>query len=281
MPQVASGDRAALLQREIARDVGRCIADFQLIEAHDRVMVCLSGGKDSYTLLHVLERARRRAAVPFELVAVHIDQGHPGYDGRPLERWLQVQGFSYHIVHEDTYAIVTEKVARDKTYCSLCSRLRRGILYNVATQLGCTKLALGHHRDDTIETLMLNLMFAGSIKAMPAKLRSDDGRHVVIRPLLYVAEADIAEFAKLMDFPILPCNLCGSQPGLMRQRVKEWLHQLEGLAPSAKESMLAALGNVRPTHLLDRSLKLRAEGEVELDTLVKPLQSPRMLPVLP
>jgi tRNA 2-thiocytidine biosynthesis protein TtcA len=242
------------LEFSLARELGRCIGDFDLITEGDRIMVCLSGGKDSYTLLHLLERARKKAPIRFSLVAVHLDQGHPGYDGTPLERWLQERGYDYRILREDTYSIVTEHVPEGKTYCSLCSRLRRGVLYNAAQELGCTKIALGHHRDDAIETLMLNLMFTGSLKAMPPKLVSDDGRNVVIRPLMYVAEPEIAEFARLMEFPILPCDLCGSQENLMRKQVKNLLKTVEGIAPKAKESMLAALTNVRASHLLDKEL---------------------------
>lgn len=233
--------------------MGRCIADFQLIEAGDRVMVAVSGGKDSYALLHLLERSRRRAPVAFEIIAVHLDQGHPGYDGRPLERWLREHGYQHRIVHEDTYQLVTERIPEGKTYCSMCSRLRRGILYSLAEELGCTKIALGHHRDDAIETLMLNLMFNGSLSAMPAKLSSDDERNTVIRPLLYCAERDIAAYAEEMSFPILPCNLCGSQETLWRQQVKQMLDELERRAPKVRQSMLAALKNVHTSHLLTSS----------------------------
>ncbi|MDB4974586.1 MAG: tRNA(Cytosine32)-2-thiocytidine synthetase [Myxococcaceae bacterium] len=246
--------RAAKLEQELARELGRCIADFGLIEAGDRIMVCMSGGKDSYTLLHLLERARKKAPIEFSLLAVHLDQGHPGYDGAPLSSWLEAHGYDYRILREDTYSIVTEHVPAGKTYCALCSRLRRGVLYNAAQALGCSKIALGHHRDDAIETLLLNLMFAGSIKSMPPKLVSDDQRNVVIRPLLYSSEPKIAELASLLEFPILPCDLCGSQDNLMRQQVKGLLATLEATAPRVKESMLAALTNVRATHLLDSEL---------------------------
>jgi tRNA 2-thiocytidine biosynthesis protein TtcA len=252
----------ARLERELSRAMGRCIGDFDLVEEGDRVMVCLSGGKDSYTMLQLLERARRRAPVQFSLVAVHLDQGHPGYDGRPLTDWLDAEGYDYRILREDTYSIVTDKLDEASTYCSLCSRLRRGILYNAAEELGCTKIALGHHRDDALETLLLNLMYTGSLKSMPPKLVSDDGRNVVIRPLIYCDEPSIARYSELSGFPILPCDLCGSQDGLKRQQVKALLSQLEALAPKAKQSMLAALTNVRATHLLDRGLWERLGLEV-------------------
>lgn len=255
----------ARVERELSRAVGRCIGDFDLIAPGDRIMVCLSGGKDSYTLLQLLERARRRAPVPFSLVAVHLDQGQPGYDGTPLTQWLDAEGYHYRILREDTYSIVTDKLDATSTYCSLCSRLRRGILYNVAQELGCTKIALGHHRDDALETLLLNLIYTGSLKSMPPKLASDDGRNVVIRPLLYCDEPTIARYAELSGFPILPCGLCGSQDGLKRQQVKVWLKELEVLAPKAKQSMLTALTNVRATHLLDRGLWERLGLEVATD----------------
>jgi len=230
--------------------MGRCIADFQLIEAGDRVMVAVSGGKDSYALLHLLGRLRRRAPVAFDIIAVHLNQGHPGYDGTPLKAWLCAHGYEHRIIHRDTYQLVTTRIPEGKTYCSMCSRLRRGILYNLAQELGCTKIALGHHRDDAIETLMLNLMFNGSLSAMPAKLASDDGRNMVIRPLLYCAERDLAAYAEDMSFPILPCNLCGSQKNLWRQQVKQMLDDLEQRAPRVRQSMLAALKNVHASHLL-------------------------------
>jgi len=233
--------------------MGRCIADFDLIEPGDRLMVAISGGKDSYTLLHLLERARQRAPVPFEIIAVHLDQGQPGYDGAPLRDWLGDKRYTHHILRQDTYQLVTERIPEGKTYCSMCSRLRRGILYNAAERLGCTKIALGHHRDDAIETLMLNMMFNGSLSAMPAKLRSGDGRNTVIRPLLYSSERDIAAYAADLDFPIIPCNLCGSQENLWRQEVKQLLDDIERRVPQVRQSMLAALKNVHATHLLATS----------------------------
>jgi tRNA 2-thiocytidine biosynthesis protein TtcA len=233
--------------------MGRCIADYELIESGDRVMVAISGGKDSYTLLHLLERARQRAPVPFEIIAVHLDQGQPGYDGTALEAWLCGQGYEHQIVRKDTYQVVTKVIPEGQTYCSMCSRLRRGILYNVAQSLGCTKIALGHHRDDAIETLMLNMMFNGSLSAMPAKLASGDGRNTVIRPLLYSSERDIAAYSEELDFPIIPCNLCGSQDNLWRQQVKEMLDDIEKRAPQVRQSMLAALKNVHTSHLLGTS----------------------------
>jgi tRNA 2-thiocytidine biosynthesis protein TtcA len=247
-------DELDRLTRDLGRDLGRCVVDFSMLRQGDRVMVCLSGGKDSYTLLTLLERLRRRAKVKFELLAVHLDQGQPGYDGAPLSRYLIEHDLPHRVVHQDTYSVVKENVEEGKTYCSLCSRLRRGILYNLAEELGCSKIALGHHRDDAIETLLLNLMYTGSLRAMPPKLVSDDGRNVVIRPLMYCAEQDIARYAELMQFPILPCNLCGSQEQLKRKQVKRLLRELEVRAPRARESMLAAMMNVRPSQLLDRGL---------------------------
>jgi len=275
------------LERDLGQKLGRCIADFSLIEEGDHVMVCLSGGKDSYTLLTLLERARRRAPVRFTLTAVHLDQGHPGYDGAPLEGWLCEQGYRYEIVREDTHAIVVQHIPEGKTYCSLCSRLRRGVLYNVAERLGCTKIALGHHRDDALETLLLNLMFSGQLKAMPPKLISDDGRNTVIRPLLYCSEARIAEYARLSEFPILPCDLCGSQDHLMRQEAKRLLAELEQRAPKVRDSMLTALTNVRASHLLDRGLwnalglAVAADEPEPEPALTSPVGDRRSLRVLP
>jgi tRNA 2-thiocytidine biosynthesis protein TtcA len=242
------------LERRLARDVGKAVAEFGMLDQGDRVMVAISGGKDSYTLLHLLRKLQRVAPIDFEIVAVNVDQGQPGFPVDTLRAWLEREGYAHRIVVEDTYSIVKEKVPEGKTYCSLCSRLRRGILYNVAQGLGCTKIALGHHRDDALHTLMLNLFFAGQLKSMPPKLQSDDGRNVVIRPLIYAREEEIARFAALEAFPILPCNLCGSQENLQRKQMRTLLEDLEAKNPGTKTSMLAALRNVRPTHLLDHGL---------------------------
>jgi len=238
------------LQRELTHNTGRAIADFDLISAGDRIMVALSGGKDSYALLLLLEAMRRRAPVKFELVAVHLDQGQPGHSPEPLRAWLSENGFEHRIVREDTYAIVKETVPEGRTPCSMCARLRRAILYRFADEFGCTKIALGHHRDDALETLLLNLFFAGKLASMPARLTSDDGAHVVIRPLIYCAEQDLADFAASYKVPILPCNLCGSLPNAQRKQMKSLLARMEAEHPSLRQTMLAALGNVHLSHLL-------------------------------
>ena len=247
-------DPLAELSRKLSKSMARAIRDFKMIEDGDRILCAVSGGKDSYTMHRLLLELRERAPVRFDVVAVNIDQGHPGYPAHVLTDYMQQRGYAFHLEQEDTYSIVTEKVPAGKTFCSLCSRLRRGILYRLRRELGCTKIALGHHRDDVITTLMLNLMFAGSLKAMPPKLIADDGESVVIRPLVFAAEDDIAAYAALCEFPILPCDLCGSQDGLQRKIVSNLLRDLERTAPGVRESMLAALANVRPTHLLDASL---------------------------
>ncbi len=268
-------DRREKLERSLIAHLGRAIHDWELIDDGDRVMVGMSGGKDSYALMWLLGRLRKRAPIDFELVGVNLDQGHPGFTPGVIADWLQANGFSAQMLKEDTYSIVTSKIPQGKTYCPLCSRLRRGILYDAAERLGCTKIALGHHRDDVIETLLLNLFFAGQLKAMPAKLVSDDGRNTVIRPLVYAPEEELAEFAELMQFPILPCDLCGSQENLQRQKIKALLADLEEQHPNMKASILNALTNVRPTHLLDPRLKKdapRSEGGTE------PVR--RLLPVL-
>ena len=247
-----AGRPARLVERDLLHDMGRAVAEFDLISEGDRILVAVSGGKDSYSMLVLLETLRRRAPVHFELLAVHLDQGQPGHDPAPLAAWLRAQGFDHRIVREDTYSIVVDKIPAGRTYCSICARLRRGILYRLASQLQCTKIALGHHRDDAIETLLLNVFFAGKLAAIPARLRSDDGASVVIRPLIYCAEESLARFAENRGFPILPCNLCGSQPDAQRKQMKALLSRLEAEHPNLRQTMLAALGNVNLSHLLDR-----------------------------
>lgn len=242
------------LQKRLRRQVGNAIIDYGMIDEGDRVMVCLSGGKDSYTLLSILRSLQRNAPVNFSLVAVNLDQKQPGFPEHVLPEYLESIGVDYHILERDTYSVVKEKTPEGKTTCALCSRLRRGSLYGFAEEIGATKVALGHHREDILETLFLNLFFAGSLKAMPPKLLSDDARNIVIRPLAYCREADIAEYARLMDFPIIPCNLCGSQPNLQRQVVKEMLAEWEKTHPGRLESMFKAVTNVAPSQLADREL---------------------------
>lgn len=242
------------LRRKLDRAFGRAVADFDMIAEGDRILCAVSGGKDSYTMHALLVDLARRAPVRFSVIAVNIDQGHPGYPGHLLRDYMVARGDEFLMVSEDTYSIVTEKIPESKTYCSLCSRLRRGILYRLAGELGCTKIALGHHRDDAVTTLMLNLVFSGQLKAMPPKLISDDRRNVVIRPLIYCAEEDIAAFAAEEAFPIIPCDLCGSQENLQRKAISRLLADLEARCPGTRQNMLAALRNVRPSHLLDQRL---------------------------
>jgi tRNA 2-thiocytidine biosynthesis protein TtcA len=246
--------RRRALNKRLGRRMGASCQKFQLLRPGDRVMVAVSGGKDSYTLLHLMTKLVKRVPFDVSLVAVHLDQKQPGYDGATLEAWLEAQEVDYEILAEDTYSVVTEKLDEGATYCSLCSRLRRGILYTAAERLGCTAIALGHHRDDSLETFLMNLMYEGRLQAMPAGYTTNDGRFRVIRPLIECAEAEIAELAELEGFPILPCNLCGSQDGLKRDAMTRLLTQLEQSNPEVRNIMLAALGNVRPTHLLDRDV---------------------------
>ncbi len=258
------------LERQLLRDVGRAVGDFHLVDDGDTIMVAVSGGKDSYALAVLLSALRRKAPVRFDLLAVHLDQGQPGYDGRPLENWLAASGMPYEILREDTFSIVTDKIPEGKTYCSLCARLRRGILYSAATRLGCNKIALGHHRDDVIETLLLNLFFGGKLASMPARLTSDDGAHVVIRPLIYCAEDTLARFAAARAFPIIPCNLCGSQADAQRKQMKALLDRLEATHPGLRQTMMAAIGNVNPSHLLDRRLIAASTGAPAAETTMAP-----------
>jgi tRNA 2-thiocytidine biosynthesis protein TtcA len=243
-----------LLERRLLSQVARASHEYRLIEPNDRILVAVSGGKDSMTLLHLLREIKKRAPFDFSLVAVNLDQGHPGFPERVLPDYFEREGYEYRILKEDTYSVVKEKVPAGKAYCSLCSRLRRGILYTAARGLSATKIALGHHRDDSIETLLLNLFYSGQIKAMPPRLHADDGYNVVIRPLALCAERDIAAFAAKMQFPIVPCDLCGSQDNLKRQQVKRLIAELERDNPQVRGNLLAALGNVRPSHLLDKKL---------------------------
>lgn len=238
----------------IVRQVGQAIGDYRMIEAGDKVMVCLSGGKDSYTLLDVLLHLQKKAPIDFEVVAVNLDQGQPGFPKDVLPRYLEGLGVPYHILTEDTYSVVKAKVPEGKTTCALCSRLRRGHLYGHARRIGATKIALGHHRDDILETLFMNLFFGARLKAMPPKLQSDDGTNVVIRPLAYVAESEIVRYAEAKGFPIIPCNLCGSQENLQRKVVGEMLENWEREHPGRLNNMLRALTRVTPSHLLDRDL---------------------------
>jgi tRNA 2-thiocytidine biosynthesis protein TtcA len=244
----------AKLAKRLRRLVGQAIADYSMIEAGDKVMVCLSGGKDSYAMLDVLMRLREKSPVPFELVAVNLDQRHPGFPEHVLPDYLRSVGVPFRIEVQDTYSTVKRVIPEGKTMCGLCSRLRRGVLYRVASELGASKIALGHHRDDILETFFLNLFHGGKLKAMPPKLVSDDGRHVVIRPLAYVEEADLEAYAELRAFPIIPCDLCGSQELLQRKQVKAMLREWERKQPGRLESIFGALGNVAPSHLLDRTL---------------------------
>ena len=242
------------LQKRLRRHVGEAIADFNMIEEGDKIMVCLSGGKDSYSLLDILLNLRASAPIHFDIIAVNLDQKQPGFPSDVLPAYLESIGVPYKIVEEDTYSIVKEKIPEGKTTCSLCSRLRRGILYRTASELGATKIALGHHRDDILETLLLNMFFGGKLKSMPPKLVSDDGKHVVIRPLAYCKEKDLIRYADWKAFPIIPCNLCGSQENLQRKAIKQMLQEWDKRFPGRIETMFTALQDVVPSHLLDNKL---------------------------
>ena len=260
---------ARKLEKRIVRLTAQAVMDYTMIEAGDKVMVCLSGGKDSYGMLEALRILQARAPIRFELVAVNLDQKQPGFPEHVLPDYLRSQGVPFHIETQDTYSIVRRLIPEGKTTCSLCSRLRRGVLYRVASELGATKIALGHHRDDILGTFFLNLLYGGRIKAMPPKLVSDDGRHVVIRPLAYLPEHDLERFARDRQFPIIPCNLCGSQENLKRKQVKQMLAEWERRHPGRTENMFKALARVTPSHLMDRDLydfaAVKATGEADPD----------------
>ena len=255
-PEIRGRERLELnkLQKRLRRHVGKAIAEYNMIEAGDKVMVCLSGGKDSYGMLEILLNLQRTAPIKFEIVAVNMDQKQPSFPEHVLPQYLTELGVPFHIIEKDTYSVVTELVPENKTYCGLCSRLRRGTLYGFAEEIGATKIALGHHRDDIIETLFLNMFFGGKLKAMPPKLLSDDGRNMIIRPMAFCREDDLARFAEAKQFPIIPCNLCGSQDGLQRQVVKDMLQQWELSHPGRLETIFTSICNVSPSQLADTNL---------------------------
>jgi len=266
----------AKLQKRLRRQVGQAIADYAMIEAGDRVMVCLSGGKDSYTLLDILRQLQATAPIEFELVAVNLDQKQPNFPEHVLPTYLEGLGIEYHIIEQDTYSVVKALTPEGKTYCPVCSRMRRGALYNFARRIGATKVALGHHLDDIVETLFLNLFHGATLKAMPPKLLSDDGDHILIRPLAYCREKDIARWAEVQAFPIIPCDLCGSQDGLERQVIKRMLAEWERAHPARIEKIAGALRRVVPSHLMDRELfdftGLDAERAARPESLRIPLR---------
>jgi tRNA 2-thiocytidine biosynthesis protein TtcA len=266
------------LEKRLSRQLHATCEGYALIAPGDKIMVAVSGGKDSYTLLDLLVKLQAKLPFAIELTAVHLDQAQPGYDGAPLVRHLEASGVRYEILREDTYSVVTSTLEPGSTYCSLCSRLRRGILYTAAERLGCNKIALGHHRDDALETFMLNLFYGGRMQAMPASYRTDDGRFEVIRPLIECAESEIAEYARAVGFEILPCNLCGSQEGLKREAMSAMIAEMERSNPHVRASMLNALRNVRPTHLLDRDV---ARAWSERDPSIRPAPEPADAPARP
>ena len=277
------------LEKRLCRQVGQAVVEYNMIEAGDRVMVCLSGGKDSYTLLDILQKLQQRAPVDFELIAVNLDQKQPGFPAHILPEYLSRLGIQFHIENQDTYSIVKDKIPEGKTMCSLCSRLRRGILYRVADELGATKIALGHHRDDILQTFFLNMFFGGKLKGMPPKLQSDDGRHLVIRPLAYVAEKDIVRWSDHRQFPIIPCTLCGSQENLQRKQVGDMMRAWDKQYPGRLDNMANALQHIVPSHLMDRQVfdfaGLMAdgvpvpEGDLAFDTPAIPSSFPIPLTV--
>tara|TARA_B100000780_G_scaffold152094_1_gene106292 strand:+ start:2510 stop:3364 length:855 start_codon:yes stop_codon:yes gene_type:complete len=268
------------LQKRLRRNVGKAVADYRMIEEGDRIMVCLSGGKDSYAMLDILMNLQKNAPIKFDLVAVNLDQKQPGFPEQVLPAYLDKLDIEYHILEKDTYSIVTSKIPEGKTYCSLCSRLRRGTLYGFAEQIGATKVALGHHRDDIVETLFLNMFYQGKLKAMPPKLLSDDKRNILIRPLAYCRESDLIELAALKQFPIIPCNLCGSQAGLQRNAVKDMLKQWERQFPGRVDAIFGAIKNVAPSQLADTELfdfagltrgrlDIEKDGHIEVESLIQ------------
>lgn len=271
MPARISKPKGTLksIHTRLCRLVGQAIADFSMIEGGDRVMVCLSGGKDSYGLLDILLALQKKAPVDFEVIAVNVDQKQPGFPVGILPEYFTKLGVPFHIEEQDTYSVVKELIPEGKTMCSLCSRLRRGVLYRLATELGVTKIALGHHRDDLVETLFLNMFLKGNFASMPPKLLSQDGQHIVIRPLAYVDETDLAAYASLKNFPIIPCNLCGSQENLKRQEMKKLAHALNQQFPGCVDNILSSMGRVKPERLMDRTLfnfvKMQAHGREGLE----------------
>ena len=258
------------LQKRLRRMVGTAIVDYNMIEEGDKVMVCLSGGKDSYTMLDILLSLQKTAPIDFEIVAVNMDQKQPGFPEHVLPEYLTALGVPFHIIEKDTYSIVKEIIPEGKTTCGLCSRLRRGTLYSFADEIGATKIALGHHRDDIIETLFLNMFYGGKLKAMPPKLLADDKRNILIRPLAYCSEADIIEFAELKGFPIIPCNLCGSQQNLQRQVIKDMLHGWEKQYPGRTETLFSAIKNVTPSQLADTALFNFADLQIDKNAAAEP-----------